>query len=120
MTTRTRPREDVLDPAAVEALVRGDHGDPFALLGMHEAPGGGLVVRTFQPRAGRVWLIDAATGRPAGEMSRRHAGRPVRRRAARPPRSVFPIACASRSARRPARSPTPTASRRSSASSTST
>src|SRR5688500_3859743 len=73
MTTKTRSRQDAPDPAAVEALVRGDHGDPFALLGMHEAPGGRLVVRTLQPHAGRVWLNEAATGRSAGEMSRRHA-----------------------------------------------
>ena len=41
MTTKTRRRQDALDPAAVEALVRGDHGDPFALLGMHEARAAG-------------------------------------------------------------------------------
>jgi 1,4-alpha-glucan branching enzyme len=73
MTTTTRSRPEALDPAAIEALIRGDHGDPFALLGMQEAEGGGLVVRTFQPQASRVWLVDQATGRSAGEFSRLHA-----------------------------------------------
>ena len=53
MTTRTRSRPETLEPAAIEALVRGDHGDPFALLGMHETPGGGLVVRDL-PAARRA------------------------------------------------------------------
>jgi 1,4-alpha-glucan branching enzyme len=56
--------------AAIEALVRGDHGDPFALLGPHQDDDGQMVVRTFQPQAGRVWLIDEA-GHPA-ELSREH------------------------------------------------
>ena len=71
--TRTRTRKGALDPAGVEALVRGDHGDPFGILGPHEAEGGGLVVRTFQPQAARAWLIDANSGRAAGELSRAHA-----------------------------------------------
>jgi 1,4-alpha-glucan branching enzyme len=66
----TRTRQPLVDPAAAEALVRGDHGDPFAVLGMHELADGGLVVRSFQPQAARVWLIDAVTGRTAGEFSR--------------------------------------------------
>ena len=70
---RTKARPGSLDPAAIEALVRGNHGDPFGVLGPHPDGAGGLVVRTFQPHAGRVWLIDAASGRSAGEMSRAHA-----------------------------------------------
>src|SRR5690606_4551112 len=61
-----------LDAAGVEALVRGDHGGPFALLGPHRAGDGELVVRTFQPHAARAWLVDADSGRSAGEMSREH------------------------------------------------
>src|SRR6266446_4954513 len=38
---------------AVDALVRADHGDPFALLGMHESAGQ-LVVRVFRPDAAEV------------------------------------------------------------------
>jgi 1,4-alpha-glucan branching enzyme len=57
--------------AAIEALVRGDHGDPFALLGPHEDGDGQLVVRTFQPQAERVWMIDQG-GRLLAELSREH------------------------------------------------
>ena len=70
---RTKTRKGSVDPAAIGALVRGDHGDPFGVIGPHSDGAGGLVVRTFQPHAGRVWLIDAESGRSAGEMSREHA-----------------------------------------------
>jgi 1,4-alpha-glucan branching enzyme len=56
--------------AAIEALVRGDHGDPFALLGPHVV-GDQLVVRTFQPQADRVWVLDDA-GHALAELSREH------------------------------------------------
>ncbi len=59
------------DPAAIEALVRGDQADPFSLLGMHEHAGG-VVVRTFQPQASRVWLIDGRNGSRVAELSRAH------------------------------------------------
>jgi 1,4-alpha-glucan branching enzyme len=72
MTRVSLEQQRRLDPAAMDALVRGDHGDPFGVLGAHEAEGG-VVVRTFQPHAARVWLIDAASGRAAGELSREHA-----------------------------------------------
>jgi 1,4-alpha-glucan branching enzyme len=45
------------DPAAVEALVEGRHGDPFALLGMHAGSGGPLVVRAFRPGARAVRVM---------------------------------------------------------------
>jgi 1,4-alpha-glucan branching enzyme len=35
-----------LDEATIEAVVVGSHGDPFAVLGVHEAAGG-LVARAF-------------------------------------------------------------------------
>jgi 1,4-alpha-glucan branching enzyme len=70
---RTKTRKGGVDPAAIQALVRGDHGDPFGVLGPHSDGAGGLVVRTFQPHAERVWLIDTESGRSAGEMSREHA-----------------------------------------------
>ena len=40
------------------ALVAGQHKDPFALLGLHNS-GGRRVVRTFQPQAKSVTLVDA-------------------------------------------------------------
>jgi 1,4-alpha-glucan branching enzyme len=56
--------------AAIDALVRGDHGDPFSLLGPHR-DGDQLVVRTFQPQAERVWVLDEA-GHALAELSREH------------------------------------------------
>jgi 1,4-alpha-glucan branching enzyme len=58
--------------AAIDALVHGDHGDPFALLGMHtDAPEGPLAVRSLQPHARAVWAIDADAGE-AFELPRVH------------------------------------------------
>ncbi len=50
-----------IDPAAARAIAAGEHGDPFSVLGMHEA-GGKLVVRCFHPEADAVELLDAKTG----------------------------------------------------------
>jgi hypothetical protein len=45
---------------AVEAVVEGRHGDPFAVLGMQGGDGSPLVVRVFHPTAGRVQVLDGA------------------------------------------------------------
>jgi len=34
------PNAAAVDDGTVAAIVSGEHGDPFAVLGMHEAPGG--------------------------------------------------------------------------------
>lgn len=45
------------DPAAIEALLRAEHSDPFSLLGMHGlAAPGERVLRVFRPGAQRVWV----------------------------------------------------------------
>jgi 1,4-alpha-glucan branching enzyme len=46
----------------IEAICRGEHEDPFSLLGLHGA-GQRLVVRAWMPNAQEVDLIDAATGK---------------------------------------------------------
>jgi 1,4-alpha-glucan branching enzyme len=61
----------MLNLAAVEALVRGDHGDPFALLGPHHEAGG-VELRTFQPDARSVEAIDPANGAVLASLERRH------------------------------------------------
>jgi len=43
-----------------EAILRGDHGDPFAYLGPHALSEGRWVVRSFQPGAESVALVDPA------------------------------------------------------------
>ena len=57
--------------AAITALVHGDHGDPFALLGAH-AHDGGAVVRAFLPEAAEAWVVDRRTGQQLAAMTRLH------------------------------------------------
>ncbi|MER9617967.1 MULTISPECIES: 1,4-alpha-glucan branching protein GlgB [unclassified Mesorhizobium] len=60
---------DGLAPADdVAAIVAGTHGDPFAVLGVHEA-GKGFVARCFVPHAEFVTAY-TLTGKKAGELSR--------------------------------------------------
>ncbi len=71
-------------PDTIEAIVAGRHHDPFAILGVHKS-GSGRVVRTFQPQAQHVALIDAA-GVVMADMERVHdnglfeASMPARKR----------------------------------------
>ncbi|MCY1260593.1 1,4-alpha-glucan branching enzyme GlgB [compost metagenome] len=53
----------------LERLRRAEHGDPFAFLGPR-ADGDGWLVRTWQPGAEEVELIDAGSGEPLGPMQR--------------------------------------------------
>jgi 1,4-alpha-glucan branching enzyme len=55
---------------AVEALLAGRHGDPFALLGLHEV-GGGYAVRAFVPHAETVEIVPEDGGPPVA-LERRH------------------------------------------------
>ena len=54
-----------------EAIVRGDHSDPFGYLGMH-ADNGKIVVRAFLPGAGSVRVVDAGTGKDLADLPRIH------------------------------------------------
>ncbi|HEV2896249.1 MAG TPA: 1,4-alpha-glucan branching protein GlgB [Pseudaminobacter sp.] len=54
----------------VEAIVSGRHGDPFSVLGVHEA-GSGLVARCFVPHAEFVTAF-TLQGKKAGELARVH------------------------------------------------
>jgi 1,4-alpha-glucan branching enzyme len=56
--------------AQLESLVRGEHADPFAVLGPH-GTGTTWVIRTFQPRAEGVELLDES-GTVVAAMSRTH------------------------------------------------
>jgi 1,4-alpha-glucan branching enzyme len=55
----------------IAAIVAARHGDPFAFLGMHEAPGG-LVVRVMLPGADTVEIVDAASGDVVAVAERMH------------------------------------------------
>ena len=55
----------------IDAVAHGTHGDPFSVLGPHTAPKSWMV-RTFQPQADAVELLDAA-GERLATMRRVHA-----------------------------------------------
>ncbi len=59
------------DPATIEGLVQARHGDPFAVLGPHPVPDG-VAIRTFQPDAQTVQVVDRATGDVLGTLARIH------------------------------------------------
>ena len=55
----------------LERIVHGDHNDPFSVLGMHTETLGGsdtIVVRTFQPQARQVAVVDRATGKVVANL----------------------------------------------------
>ncbi|WP_340119796.1 1,4-alpha-glucan branching protein GlgB [Pelagibius sp. 7325] len=62
------------DPAEIDALVRGAHGDPFHILGMHGAEEGRLTVRAFVPGADAVEVTDRKSGRRVAELRQLHDG----------------------------------------------
>ncbi|MFM1988150.1 MAG: 1,4-alpha-glucan branching enzyme GlgB [Pseudomonadota bacterium] len=73
MTSAARPA----DPWSATATARTDaaallgatHGDPFAVLGPHDGPGGARVVRCLRPGAASVEVLDPA-GRALGALAR--------------------------------------------------
>jgi 1,4-alpha-glucan branching enzyme len=48
-----------LTRAVIRALVSGDHGDPFGVLGPHPGPNGSVTVRAFLPGAREVSVVPA-------------------------------------------------------------
>ena len=50
----------VLDQAQIDAISRGDHDNPFSVLGLHVLENGGLVIRTFQPYSEKVEVVNLA------------------------------------------------------------
>jgi 1,4-alpha-glucan branching enzyme len=61
-----------LPESEVHALMRAEHGDPFAVLGPHETPEG-LVVRALLPGAQRVAVVHSRTGWPLAILTRHEA-----------------------------------------------
>ena len=68
-------QRQLVDPAAAAAIVAGNHGDPFSVLGMHGPDtAGGMVVRAFHPEADAAAVVDARTGETRLELKRVHSG----------------------------------------------
>jgi 1,4-alpha-glucan branching enzyme len=64
-----------LAPEAIEALVQGRHGDPFAVLGPHvlrQDDGSGVAIRAFLPGAEKVTVVPEGGGAPTQPMARVH------------------------------------------------
>ncbi len=59
-------------PSALEIqeILRGQHANPFSILGMHEGEGGTVVVRVFAPDAGEVTLIERDSGEAVTTLER--------------------------------------------------
>ena len=53
------------------ALCRGEHGDPFAVLGMHTDGKGRLWLRTMQPGASAVFVVETESGKEVLELAQR-------------------------------------------------
>ncbi|WP_341990995.1 1,4-alpha-glucan branching protein GlgB [Azorhizobium sp. AG788] len=72
MTIAERIDPDVaVDQDALTALVEGRHGDPFSFLGPHPVASG-MVVRTFQPGARTVEVLEGGTGRALAPLQLIH------------------------------------------------
>ncbi|MBI4611336.1 MAG: 1,4-alpha-glucan branching protein GlgB [Candidatus Rokubacteria bacterium] len=64
-----------LSPGDIKAIVTGDHGDPFAVLGPHRVAtrtGAGIAVRAFLPAARTVRVVPLDAGSTRREMKRLH------------------------------------------------
>ncbi|TIQ21329.1 MAG: 1,4-alpha-glucan branching protein GlgB [Mesorhizobium sp.] len=71
-TAATSGPDGLASAGDVAAIVAGTHGDPFAVLGVHEVDKG-FVARCFVPHAEFVTAY-TLTGKIAGELSRRDEG----------------------------------------------
>ncbi len=60
---------DLIQPGEATAIARGEHSDPFSVLGLHEVDGR-LIIRYFHPDADTVEVLDRKTGRKLCALSR--------------------------------------------------
>lgn len=73
MTLDRRELLTGVDPYAVQALVEGRHGDPFSILGRHQA-GGNIVVRALLPGAVAVEVLGHDSNTVLGRLELVHPG----------------------------------------------
>ena len=70
----TTERKVTASPSDIQAIVRSDHSDPFAVLGPHRLAGGaGVAVRAFLPFAETARVIPLGTAVGPQPMERIHA-----------------------------------------------
>ncbi len=67
LNTDTRPAAYESD---IEAIVRGRHGNPFVVLGMHVNEDKQVAVNVFAPQAGEISVIDTSTGEKVADLQR--------------------------------------------------
>src|SRR5262245_61877814 len=61
-----------LTPAVIHDVVTGAHSDPFAVLGPHPLPDGGVIVRAFLPGAVEVAVLTADAALPSHPLKPVH------------------------------------------------
>jgi 1,4-alpha-glucan branching enzyme len=69
------PEPPTVAPFDVEAIVRGRHGDPFAVLGPHRVDtsnGSAIAIRAFLPDAEAIHVVPTGPARPSRRMTRVH------------------------------------------------
>ncbi|WP_439542261.1 1,4-alpha-glucan branching protein GlgB [Hyphomicrobium sp.] len=69
-----RAAEWAPDRRDIDAIVAGKHGDPFAVLGPHTAPGGAATISVFHPEAATVDVVDAESGQVLASLEKIHQG----------------------------------------------
>jgi len=62
----------MLNPADIDLIRLGRHGDPFAVLGPHRDDSGQAWVRAFLPTAQAITVLGASDNRRLGELLRLH------------------------------------------------
>ena len=60
------------DQGEIDAIVSGDHGDPFGVLGPHAVGSAGYAIRVFAPDTEAVEVIDAGDGSSLATLERVH------------------------------------------------
>ena len=63
----------MLHPGEIAQICAARHGDPFAVLGAHASADGGWELRSFQPGAASVTVLDATSGAVLARLERRDA-----------------------------------------------
>ena len=62
--------EGLLSKEAIDAIVKGDHQDPFSVLGPQSLTGAGVMIRAFMPGAETVTVIGGDGGEPLAKLEK--------------------------------------------------